>query len=661
MNLILLSMALMTAPGREHPFLFLTAEDVARARDNVARDPAFAALAAELRTSANADEHALPALERDWWEADRHKPWKDTYPQIFHHTMIAPSRWAQLAQDCARSHLLAPDETLAAKSKRLLLRLADYSFEFEHYDVGMNYTAWLSRCLDAYDILYSRFGVAERAHMDAFFERGLAAVNANDDYWVKHEPGGPMNNHYAWHKLCRCMIGLFYDRPQLVEEALHGPKGVIEMFQHGFRDDGLWLEGSIPYQFAATAAFLIMAEILENAGYPARLWTYATSDGRNLKQSYDALLALLFPDGVLPPIGDCYARRPHLGENGGYETLYARFREPRYAWLLAGAPQRSSAALFAGRATLDNAAPPLQYTRLWPEQGYAALRSQEGVDYWRGEGITLFATYSNAPVHTNADKLSIMLFGAGRHWLVDREAATSAGHPFSARVQNELNRETLCHNTVMVDGQSQRHPDRRLDLLEFHALPEVKRLHIADLDGRLYEGVRQSRACIVTASYALDLFQLQAEGAREYTWLLHVEGESVACSAASWRRAAFPATAPWSYMQTPETAGTADTYGETFAANEARFRVDVAADGEFEVLRCGFPRDDGDDGQGGPMRLLRCRRPAAWFAAIYRCNPAGDAPARICVTPGPLGTYSVAVRIDGRDHEHIIARLDAVR
>ena len=43
----------------------------------------------------------------------------------------------------------------------------------------------------------------ERARVDAFFGRYLAAVRKSDDYWIEHEPGGRLNNHYAWHKLGR--------------------------------------------------------------------------------------------------------------------------------------------------------------------------------------------------------------------------------------------------------------------------------------------------------------------------------------------------------------------------------------------------------------------------------------------------------------------------
>ena len=51
---------------------------------------------------------------------------------------------------------------------------------------------------------------------------------------------------------------------------------------------------------------------------------------------------------------------------------------------------------------------------------------------------------------------------------------------------------------------------RRLDLVEFHRLPDVKRLTIGDLAGRLYPGVRQVRTMIARDEYVLDVFQLES-------------------------------------------------------------------------------------------------------------------------------------------------------
>lgn len=653
---MVLSGAAAADPSSDHPFLFLTREDVDRVRTHAAPGAPFEALAREWSDKARSRKiDELPDLERAWWEEARKKPWGDVYPEVFHHTWIVPQQWSDLAVTCARASLLEPE--LATRGREVLLQLADYTFEFEHYDVGMNYTVWGMQALEAYDILHDGFSEGGRKRLDGFFRRMVEAVEKNDRYWVEHEPGGALNNHYAWHKLGMAALGLFYGRGALVEKALRGPKGVFLLMEHGFTDDGLWLEGSIPYQLAATAPLVKLAELLENAGYPTKLWGHETGDGYTLEGAYDALFGLLLPDRTLPPVGDSYARRPHLGTSPDWEILYRRLREPRYAWLLADQGDRSPRALFFGLPELPAAEPPAQLSRLWPGHGYVALRSAEGPDYWTGRGWTVFATYGSNPVHANADKLSILLFADGHLWLPDCEAKTGAEHAFSARVQSELNRATLCHNALLVDGRSQRPPDRRLDLIEYRVLPEARRFTIADLAGRLYPGVSQMRTCVVRDEYVLDFLQVASNTERDLAWCVHVDGSPSASSVETKEPFELPDGPPWKYLRDPRRAGVSGRFWEVFRHGGNGFRVDLRLDGDGEIVTCGFPiRDTGRAGSL-PMRMVRVLRASTWFAAVYRCGESLGEGAEVTVERGVLDTWSITVRLDGRTWKHAVPRL----
>jgi hypothetical protein len=655
------------APVRIHPFLFITTDDVERARQGVRVNPVFAQVARDLteRATTNMLED-LPPLQRDWWLIAKAKPWSDTYPEIFHHTWMVPLKWAELARNCARASLLTSSLPLAAKGRDVLLRLSDYTFEFEHFDVGMNYTVWTLAALDAYDILYGGFTPEQRARLDAFFERYLAALRKSDDYWIAHEPGGRLNNHYAWHKLGLSMIGLFYGRPELVERALSGPKGVEFMLAQGFRDDGLWLEGSISYQLAETSPLVLLAHIMANAGYPKDLFRYQSPNGYSIKKAYDALIPLLFPDRTLPAIGDCYARRVYVPDIPDWEILFRRFRDPTYAWLIADAKTRTPQALFSGVINLPQAVAPAQSGWLWPEMGYVALRSNEGEAHWSGQGWSLFATFSGQPVHEHADKLSLILFADGHLWLPDLEAKPSAEHAFSSATQAELNRQTLCHNTLLVDGQSQRYPGQRLDLLEFTNTPSLKRATIGDLKGRLYTGVRQSRTLILGNGYLLDFFQVASGAPHEFAWLTHIDGLRVGGSVLVTNPVALPAGPPWSYLR--DARGTAEGESSAGAGKEARiwecfsdstrlFRLDVLADGPMKRINCGFPRDDSADAKTVPMRVLQRQGTNAWFLAAYRLVPAAGTAAELKVTPSASGNMEVSLQESGRVHRHLVKRL----
>ena len=537
--------------------------------------------------------------------------------------------------------------------------MADFSFEFEHYDVGLNYTVWVLDALEAYDLLYHDFSPAERQTIDGCFQRYLAALQKNDDFWLEHQPGGAINNHYAWHKLGFLAMGLFYDSPELVTQALEGPKGIEFLMQYGFTDDGLWTEGSIPYQMAATMPLVKAAELLENTGHERKLYRDDSGDGRALKDTYDALLSLLLPDRTLPTIGDCYGRRPHLGRGADWEILTRRFADPRYAWLLSDVPRRSSEALLQGLTPLPVGTPPDQRSQLWPEHGYVALRTEEGPEYWSGRGWSLFATYSHNRVHENLDKLSIILFADGHLWLPDCEATPSAEHTFSADIQRELNRETLCHNTLLVDQRSQQFPDRPLALIEYEVLPKLKRLTIGDLTGQLYPGVSQMRTCLVRDEYVLDFFQVQSAAAYDFDWLLHIDAEAD-------QRAAqlppqtleFPDRTPWTYLRSPIRLGETSNYGETFRRGGEQFRIDLLASSTQEIIGCGFPRDDRTDGETIPMRIFRSRQQTrAWYAVLYRSGPGANEAMQWTVEPGELGNWQVTLAVKERRFIHRIPQL----
>ncbi len=644
--------------AREHPGLFITLDDVQRARAGSLALDFFANEAESLLNSArDLDPDTLPEFEDTWWADNRERPWRETYPEINHLTGQVPRTWTAAIQRCARASLLYPDEGLDVKAREMLLSLSDYHFEYEHFDVGMNYTTWGMVALEAYDILYAGFSQSERARMDAFFDRMLAAVRKNNDYWIEHEPGGPMNNHYAWHYLGMMMYGLFYGDDDLVQNAIHGAKGPIDSLLYGFRDDGLWLEASINYQFAATVPLVIMAELLENVGHSESLWNFVTDDGHSLRQSYNALIETMFPDGTMPNIGDCYGRRTHPGSSPDYEILYRRFNDPTYAWAIQHYGRRHPNAIFSGIPELPAGNAPLLSSRNWPEQGYTMLRSAYSENYWSGDGWTLFTTWSGAPVHDNRDKLSFMLFADGHHWLVDAEVRPTVYHAFSAAVQSELNRHTLSHNTVMVDGQSQRHPGKRLELVEYQILPEVQRVTMADRDGRLYPGVQQMRTFLISDAYILDVFQVKAETTRNLTWLLHVDGKSVDNSGEAWMALTPWAEGPKRWLREPESAPLAGQYHEVFQHESDHFTLDVhPSSAETTITRCLYPRDDRPDSDAYATRMIDVDTNQAIFLAVYR-RGTHEKLEELTVRPASLGRLEVTVNTGDAIRHHLIPAL----
>ena len=114
--------------------------------------------------------------------------------------------------------------------------------------------------------------------------------------------GGGINNHLAWHKMMLGALGLFYRQEGLVQYALSGPRGMQSLLDDGLVDNGLWRESSLTYHFTAIIPTVYLAEAMVKTGYPKDPYTLRTSSGRCLRQAFDSMLGVVFPDGTLPLI-----------------------------------------------------------------------------------------------------------------------------------------------------------------------------------------------------------------------------------------------------------------------------------------------------------------------------------------------------------------------
>lgn len=607
-----------------HPRVFFSGEETQAARRRVERDPAARAILD--RFLADVREHlelTIEPIDETWWQEAKNKPWDETYPEVFMNTFRIPWRYGYAAGELATAWLLTGEEEYARTAEDMLMNLVDYSFEPEHYDVGMNYAIWAMHALKAYDILMPRLAPDRRRAVDAMMTRMADAVARNDLYWIRYDIGGGINNHLAWHKMILGLLGLFYDRPEMTAFCLDGPRGLVPLLEDGLLDDGLWIESSLVYQFTAIAPMLVFADCQRRVGDEPCLLDLTAANGRTLKQSFDAMFNVLAPDGMIPPIGDAYGARRRLWDLPIYDIAWKAWGDPRYAWVLNRAEKPALPLLFAPPVPAD-APPPAVRTILLPEHGYAFLRSHHDEAYWGDEAWCAFLTFDRSDVHANADKLSLMLFGQGRMLLSDVEGRATVPHAFSARIQRELNRGALSQNTVMIDGRDQRyHPDL-LRLIEFRDLPEEKRVTAADLDGQLYDGVRQMRTVAMTPDYILDVFQVDTgETPRQIDWIIHVMDENATAppdrNPAIERAEPFqlPETGPWTWLRdavsyVPDGPVTFD-----WTDGEARLRLHMLDPGAERVILCGYPATDEPDTDTIPMVMVRRRAATAVFAAVW--------------------------------------------
>jgi hypothetical protein len=607
--------------ARAHPFLFITSAEIEQAKERIRVDRSLGEAYEDLLRQAEKDlATPLEPLDRSWWDEVEDKAWQDTYPIIFEKTWLEPGRMALPMGRMAQAFALSGEERFADRAREILLHLSEFTFEFEHYDVGMNYSVWGHRALSVYDLLFDRFTPEERARLDAFFTRMGRAVLANDIYWIENGIGGGINNHLAWHKMTVGMLGAFYEKENLIDFALHGPRGIGELLERGLVDDGLWCEGSLNYHFTAIVPMTFLADVLRRTGHNDDLFSRTFANGRTLKQPFDAMFGVLFPDGTIPPIGDAYGHWANLAQQTLYEYAYSAYGDPRYAWLLSRAEKRSAEDLFHGLPLREREAPKIG-CRLYPEHGYVFLRSKSGEEYWDSDAWCAFLTFDRSGVHSNADKLSLMLFGCGKLLVPDVEARATVPHAFSSKVQKELNRGGLSQNTVMIDGRDQRYSPNMLTLVEHRDLPDEKRATAADLEGNLYPGVRQQRTVCLTEDYVLDVFQVVSNATHELEWILHGPAEATG----EWSSLTFdpiPAReeGAWRWIRDLRSTVTEEAWWVEWEREGVRFRVSLDGGQLARVTLCGYPMTDEADCPVFPMLVVAQQGTGARFVALHQAG-----------------------------------------
>ena len=638
---------MLSGPGG----LFYTDSQCEAARKRIAKHRWAANLLGNLRERVQGLESIeLPAFETDWWVEASRKHWSEIYPEIHLHTLGAISAPNIKAWEAAGLLAVTGDKSLIQPMRRILLHYARYSFFARHPDVGLNWAVWGIRAFCAYDVLAGHLSQEERELTDDFFRRMHEAVEENNAWWQAENPGGLYNNQNAWHNLIAGTYGLMYSQPHTVEQAIHSDQGFRDLIEQGSRDDGLWFESSLNYQFTAVIAIAYFARLLANAGHPLDLWKHEFANGRSLGRLFTGPVQVLFPDQTLPTIGDCYGNRVRLPFAGAYHLAHQGINHPWTHWVLSQMAAPPFEALFTGLVDNEKPEPPFLFTRLFPEHGYVFLRSEEGLEYWSGEGFSAFLSFDLDGIHSHRDKFTLMAFAEGEHLAVDPECRPTARHAFSSQVQAELNRATLCHNTVMVDKKDHQPVAGLLDLTVFQDTPGMKLATVEDLGQRIHPGVLMRRTVAVTQNYLLDIFQVKSAEEHIYDYLYHFDSAKGPLEFSQELRFSdynLPKTGAYTWLR---NARSSDSTGQQLiVARGGKHPSSLQTNaGETQIIYCDFPVSDEYKPPFIPMITLRRQGKAAVFVTLLRTGNESVRPWKLVTERTHLDILRVTVG-DGRN------------
>lgn len=632
------------AAARSHPWLFISKHEIEKARE-AGRHALAGEFSRLIRDAETALGATTAAPDERWYDAVKGKPFDATYPDVYARTAREPAAAWRSALTLARAWALGGRAEFLAPVVAQLRAWASYRFAVEHYDAGLNYAVWVVMALECCDLVFDELGRDDRAALAGFFGRALGAVLRNDCFWLEYDIGGGLNNHLAWHRYAAGAIGLFWGETAVVDFARNGARSLSELAERGLRDRGLWLEGSIPYHLTAQYPIIAALRLYRRAG----LDLPPLAGGRSFRDFYRGLAHVVFPDLTLPPLGDAYGLRTHLPDAAAWHIAAELWPDGLAAYMLSRRTKADPWAALASPPPSASPEPPVLASELLTEHGYAILRVPEGPP--SAAQAMVFATYDADGVHSNADKLSFMLFAGGRLWLEDREAATGAVHSFSADVQRTLNRHTICHNTLLVDWQAQRGTGEKLDLVGFRRGESFAHVTLADLRGRLYAGVRQMRSIVLMPDACLDILTVAADRSATFIVPLHVAGE-FASPALQWRDAALPEGRPWSWLARPRKVERAGTLRFSFAAGGDRLAVLSMCPPDAAAWLVDFPaRDDGSAHKPLLLRVLEGER--ARFVHLFFFG-AGPAPRVECRDLGGDRLLRIAIRREGAADEVFI-------
>ena len=434
----------------------------------------------------------------------------DTYDAAWrwfanHHLAEAALRLAVLS--CAEG-----DPAPAATVRGILLGYADrYAFYQSCARTGVNpgvatYTTldesvWSIPLAWAYSLIEDTLAPDER-------ERILARLFVPAAEHLMRRRYGAIHNFTCWHNAAIATLGRVAGRADYIAFALEGALGQRSQLREGMLGDGLWFEGSMSYHFYSVWAILMSAVAFRHDS------STTITHLPPVRAGLLAPIACAHPDGSLPATNDCWYFTSLLGPcchgvppaPDFYEIGYALLGEPAFAGVLQRAyrtvPRDSVFALLFGAEVLPDPLAAARVSVLLPESGLAVLRPAADVDVMVKSG-------PHGGHHGHPDKLS--LTGWAHGWRFSPDLGTPG---YGVSSLETWYRQTLSHNTVLIDGESQPPVAGRIERFA----PDSVVASVA------WEGVQLRRVVQTRAEYFVDVVTVECAADRSIDWVFHGAG-----------------------------------------------------------------------------------------------------------------------------------------
>ncbi|WP_134705786.1 heparinase II/III family protein [Rahnella sp. CJA17(1/100)] len=414
---------------------------------------------------------------------------------------------------------------------------------------------WLY-AVEGYHCVMPLLNAAQREHI----ETNLFQVMADDALNRHTRDFDIVHNHGIWSVAAAAISGYVLDDTSLVEKALYGLKGDSEsggffaQLSQLFSPDGYYIEGPYYHRFALRP-LLLLAEAIERRQPDLQIYQFRE---QIIRKTCEALMQTAFPDGVWPALNDS-SKTINIRDDGAViaaSVCYSRYghnpqwiavaQQQQTVWVSAAALKLSAALKKAPATPVDWGSAELRDGPQGTHGGIGILRSdaenQDMALMWYGQHGSIPRLHS-ALNHGHFDGLHLSLFSGGREFLRDYGFGrwVNVEPKFGGRYIPENNsycKQTVAHNTVVVDGQSQNggnslEAETRWGEPHFFVTGNPACQGMSARLNDYYPGVNQQRTVLMlslpelSSPLIVDVFRLTSHEPHQYDYCLHHLGQFV--------------------------------------------------------------------------------------------------------------------------------------
>ncbi|MBT3379851.1 MAG: hypothetical protein HN742_29850 [Lentisphaerae bacterium] len=647
-----------------HPFLLVTADDITRIQATAdTQEWARRALARFLKSAETwcAEPVVHPDRGGGWyhWYAcpkdggslqtvsptqHRCKRCGEMYSGEPYDTVAIMSQHNGLGSRCrdiGLAYALTGKVEFARTARKILLGYADRYNTYELHDtrgpskrasagrVGpqtLDESCWLIPITQGYDLVYESdlFSDADRRHIEKDLLRSAAAT-------IRRYDAGK-SNWQSWHNAGMGAVAFCLRDRELAEHVVNGSSGFQFQMANSVTDEGFWYEGAWGYHYYALMAHLALTEIAFRSGTNL----YANPRYKGL---YDIPIRFMAPNRQLPAFHDS-GLSSGLPGTKFLEVAFRHWQDANFAW---GIHQRGRAwdALLNGVPDVPEVAAPDLKSVNFSGPGFAVLRSGTTID-----DMYLALDYGpHGGGHGHPDKLGFSFYALGDYVAHD-PGCVAYGLP----IHGQWYRQTVSHNTIVIDGQSQEQCTGQLSC--FYASPGFQVVS-ASAD-RAYDPIRLARTAVMTPDYVLLVDDVSDTETHTIDWALHGVGELSSALPLTERAEAPGTNAGYEHVESVRSARTDAPWSAAWSRPLQSFRVTMAGTPETEIIT----------GRGwsvsslGKQPMALVRRVASNTRYVALLEPfRGPAP-QTTLTEFPLeeGGIACAAHITGARHNDVFLR-----